>query len=311
MKTKELGTTGLQVPPLVFGGNVFGWTIDEKQSHALLDEMVAGGLNTLDTADSYSMWAAGNNGGESETIIGNWLKKEPSRREKVVIFTKVGTELSEGRGGLSRRWIIEAVEDSLRRLQTETIDLYFSHWPDPDTPIEETLSAYQTLLEQGKVSAIGASNYSTKQLREALEAADKNGLPRYQVIQPEYNLYDRDGFDSEMQKFCAKEKIGVVTYSSLASGFLSGKYRSEKDFSGGRAEVVKKYFNDKGKQILAALDAISERTGASQAEIALAWLIAQESVTAPIVSATSSEQLQSLFKAIEVQLSESDLAELT
>jgi len=312
MKTKELGTTGIQIPPIVFGGNVFGWTVDEKQSHALLDEMVERGLNTIDTADSYSMWVPGNSGGESETIIGNWLKKEPSRREKVVIFTKVGTELSEGRGGLSKRWITEAVEDSLRRLQTDTIDVYFSHWPDPNTPIEETLSAYQTLIEQGKVRAIGASNYNAALLREALETADAKNLPRYQVIQPEYNLYDRDDFNDELQNLCAKEAIGVVTYFSLASGFLSGKYRSADDIVGkGREEMLKKYFDDRGKRILAALDAVAERTGAKQAEIAIAWLIAQATVSAPIVSATNSNQLKSLFNAAELQLSEEDLQALT
>src|SRR5690625_393830 len=208
MEYRELGKMGINISPLVFGGDVFGWTIDEKQGHELLDEMVDRGLNTIDTADAYSTWVPGNSGGESETIIGNWLAKEPSRREKVILFTKVGSELGEGRSGLSKRWIIEAVEDSLRRLQTETIDVYFSHWPDPQTPHEETLSAYQTLLEQGKVAAIGASNFDAPLLREALDIAKEKTLPAYQVAQPEYNLYDRNSFEGELRELCVSEGIG-------------------------------------------------------------------------------------------------------
>lgn len=312
MKRRKLGSTNIEVAPLVFGGNVFGWTVDEKQSHALLDEMVAGGLTTIDTADSYSMWAPGNSGGESETILGNWLKKEPGRREKIQLFTKVGTELSEGRGGLSKRWILEAVEESLRRLQTDFIDLYFSHFPDPETPHEETLSAYQTLIEQGKVRVIGASNYDARLLREALDVADKNNLPRYQVLQPEYNLYDRDGFEGELQELCQRENLGVVTYFSLASGFLTGKYRSEVDAANSsRMAMVEKYFNERGQRILAALDEVSASAGAKPAEVALAWLMVQPGVTAPIVSATSSGQLAGLFRAMELELSADDLEKLT
>lgn len=312
MEGRKLGKTGIEVSPLVFGGNVFGWTVDEKQSHALLDEMVAGGLTTIDTADSYSMWVPGNSGGESETILGNWLKQSPDRRDKIQIFTKVGTKLSEARGGLSKRWIAEAVEDSLRRLQTDRIDVYFSHFPDPDTPHEETLSAYQSLLDQGKVRAIGASNFDANLLQEALDVADRNNLPRYQVLQPEYNLYDRDEFEGALRDLCQRESIGVVTYFSLASGFLSGKYRSEADAVGSnRLEMVKKYFNGRGRRILAALDEVSASTGAKPAEIALAWLMAQPAVTAPIVSATSSAQLASLFRAVDLKLSEPDLSKLT
>lgn len=312
MGHRRLGNTDIEISPLVFGGNVFGWTVDEKQSHALLDEMVAGGLTTIDTADIYSAWVPGNSGGESETVLGRWLKQDPGRREKVRIFTKVGSEFSEGRGGLSQRWISEAVEDSLRRLQTDVIDVYFSHWPDPKTPHEETLAAYQSLLDAGKIRAIGASNYDVKLLREALDAADEHGLPRYQVLQPEYNLYDRDGFADETRELCRRENIGVVTYFSLASGFLTGKYRSEADAVGSnRRELVKKYFNDRGRKILAVLEEVSASTGAKPAEIALAWLMAQPGVTAPIVSATSSSQLASLFRAIDLKLSEADVSKLT
>lgn len=232
MALRSLGTTGLQIPALVFGGNVFGWTVDEKQSFSLLDALFERGFTAIDTADVYSAWAPGNKGGESETIIGKWLAAHPGARDKVTLFTKVGADLREpGKKGLSARWIAQAVEDSLRRLQTDYIDLYFSHWPDNDTPYEETLGAYEKLLKAGKIRAVGASNLNAEQLAESLKVADAKGLPRYQVLQPEYNLYDRSGFEGALQNLTVRENIGVVTYYSLASGFLSGKYRSEKDLS--------------------------------------------------------------------------------
>lgn len=311
MKHRQLGTTDLTISPLVFGGNVFGWTLDEKDSHALLDEMVDRGLNTIDTADSYSTWVEGNTGGESETVIGNWLKRSPGKREKVILFTKVGSEVHGG-GGLSKAWISQAVDASLRRLQTDYIDLYFTHLPDPKVPIEETLEAFQTLLKQGKIRAIGGSNLEADPLREALDLADTRSLPRYQVLQPEYNLYDRAGFEGPLQELCVKESIGVVPYFSLASGFLTGKYQTKADAANAqRAGMVDKYFDAKGERILAALETVSTRTGAPPAAIALAWLMAQDGVTAPIVSATSTAQLAGLFQAIDLELSSDDLATLT
>ena len=312
MHYRKLGKTGLEISSLVFGGNVFGWTVDEKASHALLDEMLPRGLNTIDTADVYSAWAPGNRGGESETIIGNWLAQAPGRREKIVLFTKVGSEIPDRGGGLSRRWILQAVEDSLRRLRTDYIDLYFTHRPDPKTPYEETLAAFQTLREQGKIRAVGGSQLDATQLRDALDVAAAKGLPRYQVLQPEYNLYDRDKFEGPLQQLCVSEGLGVVTYYGLASGFLSGKYRSEADLSqSARGGTVKKYFNPRGWRILAALDQVAARQNTTPATIALAWLLAQPGVTAPIVSATNHAQLTSLLAAAEINLSPDDLAALT
>ncbi len=226
MNKRLLGRTGLEIAPLVFGGNVFGWTVDQQTSFALLDRFVDAGLNAIDTADAYSTWVPGNQGGESETIIGNWLKISPARREKTIIITKVGSKLAEDKQGLSAKYIMTAVEDSLRRLQTDYIDLYLSHKPDTETPIEETLRAYDKLIQQGKVKAIGASNYSANQLREALTVASDKELTRYEVLEPEYNLYDRSGYERELRDLCIEEDLGVITYYSLASGFLSGKYRS-------------------------------------------------------------------------------------
>lgn len=302
---------GLSIAPLVFGGNVFGWTVDEKTSFALLDAVADNGLNAIDTADVYSAWKPGNKGGESETIIGNWLKQNPGKRDKVVLFTKVGSDLGEGRKGLSERWIVQAVEDSLKRLQIETIDLYFSHWPDPETPHAETLGAYQKLIDAGKIRAIGASNLDAAQLAEALTVADENRLPRYQVLQPEYNLYDRAGFDGALRDLVRKEKIGVVTYFSLASGFLSGKYRSKADLSQSqRGSAVEKYLDVRGLRILGALDAVAAAQGAKPAEVALAWLIQREGVTAPIASATTVAQVESLARATALQLAADEVAAL-
>ena len=313
MLKRPLGNTGLNIAPLVFGGNVFGWTIDEKTSFAVLDAFVDHGFNAIDTADVYSAWVPGNAGGESETIIGRWFKQRPGMRDKVTLFTKVGSPMgSMTKRELSKRWILKAVEDSLSRLQTEHIDLYFSHWPDPETSHEETLSAYAELRSAGKINAIGASNYDARLLKAALEAAKVNNLPAYQVIQPEYNLYDRSGFKGKLQDLCTNENIGVVTYYSLASGFLSGKYRSEADLdSSKRGNGVGKYLNDKGFKVLAALDSVAADHGAKPAEVALAWLIASPCVTAPIASATSVEQVESFANAASLKLTAEQFKTLT
>lgn len=312
MTLRTLGTTGLQIPALVFGGNVFGWTVDEKQSFSLLDALLERGLTAIDTADVYSAWAPGNKGGESETIIGKWLAAHPGARDKVTLFTKVGSDLGEpGKKGLSARWITDAVEDSLRRLQTDHIDLYFSHWPDSETPYEETLGAYEKLLKAGKIRAVGASNLNAGQLQASLTVADEKGLPRYQVLQPEYNLYDRESFEGALQELTVRENIGVVTYYSLASGFLSGKYRSEKDLSQSqRGQGVGKYLNDRGFRILDALDKVAAAHDVKPAEVALAWLIAQPGVTAPIASATKIPQVDSFVTALSLTLSADEIAAL-
>ncbi|MQV96058.1 aldo/keto reductase [Sinorhizobium medicae] len=304
MEMRRLGRTGLSIAPLVFGGNVFGWTADEKTSFALLDAFFDAGFNAIDTADVYSSWVPGNSGGESEAVIGRWLKQSGRPRDSAVIVTKVGSELGPERKGLSRRWIMQAVEDSLRRLKTDYIDLYLSHWPDPDTPYEETLAAYDRLRSQGKVRAIGASNLDAEQMRDALQVAAAKDLPRYDVLQPEYNLYDRASYDGALRNLCIEEEIGVITYFSLARGFLSGKYRSHKDLEGSaRGGGVEKYLDGRGMRILGVLDEIAGETGAKQAEIALAWIIAREGVTAPIASATNLDQLGSLVRSAEIKLS--------
>ncbi|GAJ30032.1 aldo/keto reductase [Acidomonas methanolica] len=310
MKTRVLGQTGLEIAPIVFGGNVFGWTIDEAASFDVLDAFVDHGFDAIDTADVYSAWAPGNTGGESETIIGRWLRARPGMRGKVKIFTKVGSDLgAPGKKGLSRRWVIEAVEDSLTRLGIERIDLYFSHWPDPATPYEETLGAYATLLEQGKIRSVGASNLDAAQLGEALHVAERTGLPRYQVLQPEYNLYDRAGFEGALRDLCLREGLGVVTYYSLASGFLTGKYRTENDFGQSRrGQGIGKYLTPRGMRCLAALDEVAGRHQATDAEVALAWLIAKEGVTAPIASATKRAHVESFARAATLGLAAEDLA---
>lgn len=312
MALRSLGTTGLQIPRLVFGGNVFGWTVDEKQSFSLLDALLERGFTAIDTADVYSAWAPGNKGGESETIIGKWFAAHPGVREKVTLFTKVGADLgAPGKKGLSARWIEQAVEDSLRRLQTDYIDLYFSHWPDSETPYDETLGAYQKLLKAGKIRAVGASNLNAEQLQASLKVADDNGLPRYQVLQPEYNLYDRDSFEGKLQELTVRENIGVVTYYSLASGFLSGKYRSENDLSQSqRGQGINKYLNALGFAILDAVDKVAAKHNVKPAEVALAWLIAQPGVTAPIASATKIAHVDSFVTAVSLALSSEDIAAL-
>lgn len=308
MEKRKLGRSGLEIAPLVFGGNVFGWTADEATSFSMLDRFTDAGLDAIDTADAYSRWVPGHVGGESETIIGKWLAADASRRGRITLITKVGVDLGPDKKGLSARRIVAAVEDSLRRLQTDYIDLYLSHYPDPATPIEETLGAYDTLLKQGKVRAIGCSNYDNAQLRAALDAADAGRLPRYTVLQPEYNLLDRAGFESSLRDLCIAEDLGVITYYSLASGFLSGKYRSADDLGkSARGGRVEKYLNPRGMRVLAALDAVAAETGAKPAEVALAWLIAQRGVTAPIASATSVEQVDSLVRSVSLALSAQQL----
>ena len=309
MNKRPLGRSGLQIAPMVFGGNVFGWTVDQATAFTLLDRFIDAGLDAIDPAEVYSTWVPGNQGGESETIIGNWLKADPARREKTVIITKVGSQMASDRKGLSAKWIVTAAEDSLRRLQTDRIDLYLSHRPDPDTPVEETLRAYEQLIAQGKVRAIGASNLDATQLREALAVASEKSLPRYEVQQPEYNLYDRAGYETGLRELCIAEGQGVITYYSLASGFLSGKYRSTSDLGKSvRGQGIARYLDARGLKILQALDTVAASHDATPAEVALAWLIAREGVTAPIASATTIEQLDSLVRATRLALTVADTA---
>jgi aryl-alcohol dehydrogenase-like predicted oxidoreductase len=302
MEKRKLGNSGLEVYPLALGGNVFGWTVDEPTAFRLLDAFVDAGLNLIDTADTYSRWVTGNKGGESETIIGKWLRKS-GKRNKVVIATKVGSEMGPGKKGLSKTYILQAAEDSLRRLQTDVIDLYQSHRDDPATPLEETLEAYAALIRQGKVRAIGASNYGSERLSEALEVSARLGLSSYQSLQPRYNLYDRSEFEQTLEPLCREKGLGVITYYSLASGFLSGKYRSEKDLTKSiRGQGARIYLNARGFRILDALDEAAKQHHAAPASIALAWLIARPGITAPISSATNVEQLKELVEATKITL---------
>jgi aryl-alcohol dehydrogenase-like predicted oxidoreductase len=308
---RPLGRTGLSIAPLVFGGNVFGWTADEKTSFDLLDRFVDAGFDAVDTADVYSSWAPGHVGGESETIIGKWMKSRGTR-DRITLITKVGSPMGEGKEGLSARYIAQAVEASLKRLQTDVIDLYLSHFPDPKTPYEETLGAFDALAKAGKVRAIGCSNLDAGQLRASLEAAAAHGLPRYEVLQPGYNLHDRAGFEGPLADLCTKEGIGVITYFSLAKGFLSGKYRSEADLGKSpRGErSVRPYLTERGFRILKALDEVAEAHDAKPAEVAVAWLMHKPAVTAPIASATSLEQLESLIRSASLPLGAADMAKL-
>ena len=312
MNTRPLGRSNIRIAPLVFGGNVFGWTVDQPTAFKLLDRFVDAGLNAIDTADVYSRWFSGNKGGESEAIIGNWFKASPARRSQVVLITKVGAAPGADGKGLSAKSIVAGVEGSLRRLQTDHIDFYLSHRPDADTPIGETLRAYESLIQAGKVRAIGSSNSTATGLREALDTAAAKGLPRYEVEQPEYSLCERNKFEGSLQDLCIAEGMGVIVYYSLASGFLSGKYRSKADLGkSARAGGVEKYLNDRGFRILAALDTVAGAQGAKPAEVALAWLIAREGVTAPIASATNSAQLDSLVRATQLKLSAEEIQSLT
>jgi aryl-alcohol dehydrogenase-like predicted oxidoreductase len=310
MEKRRLGQSSLEVPPITFGCNVFGWTVDERTSFALLDAWLDAGFNFLDTADVYSRWHPGNSGGESETIIGNWLKAR-GNRDKVVLATKLGLEMGPNRKGLSRAYIQTAVDESLRRLQTDYIDLYQSHRDDPETPVEETLSAFADLIEQGKVREIGASNFSADRLGESLRISGEKGLPRYQSLQPLYNLVERAEFEGPLEDLCLAETIGVIGYYSLASGFLTGKYRSKADAAGrARGPRVEKYLTDYGLGVLTALDDVAQRYEAKPGQIALAWLIARPGVTAPIASATSLDQLADLAEAAEIDLDADSIQKL-
>jgi aryl-alcohol dehydrogenase-like predicted oxidoreductase len=306
MKQRELGRSGIYVSPLALGGNVFGWTVDEPDAYTILDAFVEAGFNLIDTADVYSRWVPGNKGGESETIIGNWLQ-ERGNRQKVVIATKVGGEMGLGLRGLSRGYILNAAERSLRRLRTDHIDLYQSHYDDPGAPIEETLEAYEQLIKEGKVRAIGASNFTAERFSRSLAISEEKGLPRYESLQPRYNLYDRAEFERSLAPLCREQGIGVIGYYGLASGFLTGKYRFVQDLSkSARGERVRAYLTERGFRTLAALDQVSERHKVSPASIALAWVMAQPGITAPIASATSVEQLKELVEAVTVKLDRQD-----
>ena len=302
MNRRSLGDSGLEVMPLAFGGNVFGWTINESTSFRLLDEFVAAGFDLIDTADIYSTWVPGNQGGESETIIGKWMKQKANRRD-VIIATKVGLDMTPDKKGLSKAYILRAVEDSLRRLQTDYIDLYQAHQDDPETPLEETLSAFAALIKQGKVRAIGASNYTAERLAGSLQISEQLGVSRYESLQPQYNLYDRADYEATLEPLCLEKRLGVIPYYALASGFLTGKYRSEADLSKSpRGEGIKKYLNDRGFRILKALDRVAEQHDSTPARVALAWLMARPSITAPIASATSLDQLADLIEATKLEL---------
>jgi len=310
MEKRKLGNTDLSIAPLVFGGNVFGWTIDKKQSFKLLDQFVDGGFNTIDTADVYSRWVEGNQGGESETIIGEWMKAR-GNRDDITLITKVGSDVGQGHKDLTEGHILKAVDKSLQRLQTDYIDLYLTHWDDDKTPVEETLGAYQKLIEAGKVRWIGASNLSYDRLKASLDASKNEGLPRYEVFQPEYNLYARQGFEEGVGPLCKEHGLGVISYYSLARGFLTGKYRSKKDFGKSvRGSQAVKYLDERGQRILEALDELSEKHNVSLAAIALAWLIAQPLVTAPIASATKADHVRAFSEAVNVNLSKDDLERL-
>lgn len=302
MNKRKLGHSQLEVAPLAFGGNVFGWTVDETSSFALLDKFVASGFNLIDTADIYCRWVPGHEGGESETVIGKWLQRS-AKRDQVVIATKVGMDMGPGKKGLRKGYILQAVEDSLRRLQTDYIDLYQSHIDDGDIPLDETLEAYSQLVRQGKVRVIGASNYSAQRLQQAMRISHDCGYPSYQSLQPEYNLYQRSEFESTLEPVCVAHGLGVICYFSLASGFLTGKYRSRQDLSKSvRGAGVAKYMNERGFRILAAQDEVARQHDSTPGRVALAWLIARPSITAPIVSATTLAQLDELIAATELKL---------
>lgn len=299
---QRLGRSNLMVGPLAFGGNVFGWTADEAMSFRLLDEFVDAGFNLIDTADVYSNWYKGNVGGESERIIGKWMKSRKNR-DRVIIATKVGHKMSETEFGLKRGYILQAVERSLERLQTDHIELYQTHKDDAETGVEETLQAYATIMQQGKVRVIGASNLSQNRMRESLAASGRMGLPRYETVQPRYNMYDRADFERELQQYCLENELGVIPYFSLASGFLSGKYRSEADLERSSRQLrIKDYLNERGWRIVDALTLVAEETKTSPSQVAIAWLRAQPGITAPIASATNSEQLKELIAGARLTL---------
>ena len=310
MEKRKLGNSGLEVAPLAFGGNVFGWTTDEPTTFALLDAYVDAGFNLIDTADMYSTWVVGHKGGESETILGKWLKRS-GKREKLIIASKVGKEMGPNLQGLSKAYIMQAVEASLRRLQTDYIDLYQSHADDPDTPLEETLEAYGQLIKQGKIRAIGASNYSAERLAQSLEVSEQTGYPRYESLQPLFNLYDREDYEKELEPLCLEKGVGVISFFSLGSGFLTGKYRSKEDLSNrARGSFVEKYLNERGFRIVEALDKVAQEHNITPAQVAIAWLISHPSITAPIASATNLEQLNELIEATTIELNPSVIDQL-
>jgi aryl-alcohol dehydrogenase-like predicted oxidoreductase len=310
MQRRKLGNTGFEVAPLAFGGNVLGWTADEATSFRLLDRFVEQGFNLIDTANSYSRWVPGHVGGESETVLGRWIQQR-GRHDDVIIATKVGSDMGQGHRSLKREHILEQAEQSLRRLHVDCIDLYQSHWDDETTPFEETLEAYQRLMRDGKVKAIGASNLDARRLAQALAVSREQGLPRYETLQPLYNLFDRFDFEGPLQAECERAGLGVITYYSLGAGFLTGKYRSEADFGKSpRGASMKKYLNERGRRILAALDAVAGAHGATPAQVALAWLLRRPGVTAPIVSATSIAQLDDILAATRLNLADADMQRL-
>lgn len=311
MKTLKLANTDLNIPPIIFGGNVFGWTLNEQESFKMLDELLARGFNAIDTADVYSRWAKDVEGGTSERIIGKWMK-DRGVREKIILATKVGSSMEQGGPkNISRDYILKAAEDSLKRLQTHYLDLYFTHWDDNKTPVEETLGAYQQLMEQGKLRYIGASNLSAERLKESLEAAAKKNLPKYEVFQPEYNLLEREKYEGEIRKICKENNLGVTPYFALASGFLTGKYRKQEDFQGKERKIfAEKYLNKRGGKILAVLEDISKKHQVSMAAVALAWLMARPNVSAPIASATKDSHLQAFEDAISLELTDVEMNQL-
>jgi aryl-alcohol dehydrogenase-like predicted oxidoreductase len=310
MRRHKLGRTGFEVAPLAFGGNVFGWTADEPTSFRLLDAFVEAGGNLIDTANSYSRWVPGHQGGESETVIGRWIARRGHHGD-VVIATKVGADMGQGGRCLRRDYILRAADESLRRLQVEAIDLYQSHWDDEKTPFDETLDAYARLIRQGKVQAIGASNLTAARLAEALDVSAREGLPRYDTLQPPYNLYDRETFEGDLRDLCLREDIGVITYYSLAAGFLTGKYRTEADYGKSpRGTGMKKFLNERGLRILDALDDVAARLRSAPATVALAWLMAQPGVDAAIASATSLAQFEALIAATRLSLDVVDMRQL-
>ena len=310
MQRRPLGNTGFEVAPLAFGGNVFGWTADEAMSFCLLDAFVGAGFNLIDTADSYSRWVKGHAGGESESVIGRWIARR-GRHDDVIVATKVGSDMGQGHKVLRKDYILQAAEASLRRLQVDCIDLYQSHWDDENTPFEETLSAYDQLLRQGKVKAIGASNLTAARLAQVLEVSKTEGLPRYATLQPHYNLYERGSFEGELQALCLREGIGVITYFSLAAGFLTGKYRSQADYGKSvRGPGMKKFLNPRGMKILAALDEVAPRLDATPAQVSIAWLMMRPGVTAPIASATNLDQLREILRAASLRLDAEAIAAL-
>lgn len=307
MEKRELGKSGLNVSPLCFGGNVFGWTVDKMESFKLLDAFVDAGFNFIDTADTYSWWVSGNTGGESEAIIGKWMA-ERKNRDRIILSTKTGSQNNDRPKNVSKQFILSSVEDSLRRLKTDYIDLYQTHFDDENTPVEETLSAYEQLIKEGKVRVIGTSNMSPERIRESLKASEAKGFPKYQTLQPLYNLMERESYEKELMGIVEDNHMGVLSYYSLASGFLSGKYRSADDLiKSQRGGGVKKYLNARGFKVLEVLDKISEKHGTTQAAVSLAWLMARPTITSPIVSATSLKQMESIIKAPQLKLEKEDM----